>query len=316
MAHTGTHAIKELLAQTSVNSLHTPKGEVITVSSKETPYDAFKKLISHNILSAPVWDTNTNKYTGFLDMRDLVSFVVFIDDDQKSEVPNNLNDILIKGSKLLKVPLEGVTCTYLSRRNTFIPVQSSDNLLKVCEILAKGVHRVPVVNEKGEVINIVSQSSVITFLNKHVHDFKEEFGKTIHDLGLGTKPVIAVPKDIPTIETFRLMDNKKISGVAVVDEHGKLVGNTSASDLKLFLKTPSIELLQMPIITFLNKIRQESIDIHTPTITCKSKDTVALAIGKISSTKVHRLFIADDEVGYKPNACLSITDILRYIVKN
>jgi len=177
MTETSAKAICDLLAATSVNSLHTPKGEVIIVSSKETPYDAFKKLIANSILSAPVLDINTGKFTGFLDIRDLVSFVVFIDDDQKSDVPNNLNDILIKGSKLLKVPLEGVTCTYLSRRNSFIPVQTTDNLLKVCEILAKGVHRVPVVNEKGEVTNIISQSSVMGFLNKHMSKFQAELGK-------------------------------------------------------------------------------------------------------------------------------------------
>jgi len=311
-----TKAIRDLLSATSVNALHTPKGEVIIISSKDTPYDAFKQLIAHSILSAPVLDVNTNKFTGFLDMRDLVSFVVFIDDDQKSDVPNNLDDIIIKGSKLLKVPLEGVTCTYLSRRNSFIPVHTTDNLLKVCEILAKGVHRVPVVNEKGEVTDIISQSSVIGFLNKNASKLHMELEKTIHELGIASKPVIHVGKETPTIETFRLMDNKKISGVAVVDEQGRLVGNTSASDLKLFLKTPSIELLQMPIVNFLNKIRQESIDISTPTITCKSTDHLSLAIGKISSTKVHRLFIADDEGGFKPNSCLSITDILRYIVKH
>jgi len=314
MAQHTTKAIRDLLAATNVSALHTPKGEVIVVLSTEKPYDGFKKLIAHNILSAPVFDVNTKKYTGFLDMRDLVSFVVFIDDDQKSDVPNNLDDILIKGSKLLKVPLEGVTCTYLSRRNSFVPVSSNDNLLKVCEILAKGVHRVPVVNDKGEVTNIISQSSVISFLNKNATKFHHELVPTIHDLNIGSKPVFGVPKDTPTIETFRLMDNKKISGIAVVDENGRLVGNTSASDLKLFLKTPSIELLQMPIMNFLNKIRQESIDITAPTITCKSSDTLALSIGKIFSTKVHRIFIADDESGYKPIACLSITDILRYIV--
>ena len=57
------------------------------------------------------------------------------------------------------------------------------------------------------------------------------------------------------------MDNKKISGLAVVDSDGKLVGNTSASDLKLFLKDPSIGLINMPIMQFLNAIRRESIDV-------------------------------------------------------
>jgi hypothetical protein len=57
------------------------------------------------------------------------------------------------------------------------------------------------------------------------------------------------------------MDNKKISGVAVINEEGTLVGNTSASDLKLFLQTPSVALLQLSIMNFLNTIRQESVDV-------------------------------------------------------
>jgi CBS domain-containing protein len=307
--------IHNLLEGTLVSSIHNPKGSIITISSTDSPYEGFKKLIQHNILSAPVLDVSTNKYTGFLDMRDLVSFVVFIDDDQKSDAPNNLSDILLKGSKLFKVPLEGVTCTYLSRRNPFHSVKNSDNLLNVCEILAKGVHRVPIVNDKGEAINIISQSTIINFLHKNISLFHTDLSKSISELGIGTKPVFAVSKDTPAIETFRLMDNKKISGVAVVDHEGRLVGNTSASDLKLFLKTPSIELLQMPIMNFLNKIRQESIDISSPTITCRSRDSLEFAIGKIASTKVHRLFVADDENGFKPIICLSITDILNVIMK-
>jgi hypothetical protein len=51
-----------------------------------------------------------------------------------------------------------------------------------------------------------------------------------------------------------------------------------------------------------------------PTITCSSKDSLHMAIGKLFSTKVHRLFIADDAEGYKPSSCLSITDVLRLIV--
>jgi hypothetical protein len=70
-----------------------------------------KTLVDHNILSAPVFDEKTQKYTGFLDIRDLVSFVVFVDDDQKSDVPQNLNELIMHGCKLFKVELDGVTVT-------------------------------------------------------------------------------------------------------------------------------------------------------------------------------------------------------------
>jgi len=310
--------IKQLLANTKVSSIASPKGGAVIIRSTETTYEGFKKLLEHHILSAPVLDVNTNKYTGFLDMRDLASFVVFVDDDQHSDVPSNLQDILIRGCKLLKQPTDGVTCTYLSRRNPFHQVQLEDTLLHVCEILAKGVHRVPVVDAKGQVVNIVSQSTVVNFLNTHIkeHNIKSELGKTIKELNLGSKPVITVHKDTSAIDTFRLMDRKKLSSVAVVDNDGKFIGNTSASDLKLFIKTLSLDLLHHPIMTYLNQIRQESIEIKSPTISVSGNDTLAVVIGKLASTRVHKLFVADDVTGYKPDQCISLTDILKLIVKS
>jgi len=308
--------LRKLLAETIVGSLESPKGAVVVVKSSFSPYEGFKTLVDHNILSAPVYDEKAQKYTGFLDIRDLVSFVVFVDDDQKSDVPQNLLELIMHGCKLFKVDLDGVTVTYLSRRNPFHPVSTSDSLLKVCEELSKGLHRVPVVDQNGNVVNIISQSSVISFLAKHQKDIKSLTGHTLAELNLGTKPVISVKQDTPAIDTFRLMDKKKISGVAVIDSHGRFVGNTSASDLKLFMKTLSLDILARPTTEFLKIIRQESIEIKSPTISVNSHDSLAVAIGKLASTKIHKLFVADDQDGYKPLAVVSLTDILRYLLKN
>jgi len=318
--HSSTHhhknAFVQLLSSTKVSSFPAPASGVITVHSSETPYQGFKKLADHNILSAPVIDDKTHKYTGFLDIRDLVSFVVYIDDDQNSSAPSDLEQLVMHGLKMFKAPVEGVTVTYLSRRNTFHPVSPHDSLLTVCEILSKGLHRVPVVNEKGELINIISQSTIIQFLDKNLSHLGEEAAKSAAQLHLGTSPVLSVLKDQPAIEVFRLMDKRKISGVAVVDAEGTLVGNTSSSDLKLFIRTLSLDILKTDIMHFLNHIRQESIDIKAPTISCKSTDSLAICIGKLASTKVHKLFIADDESGYKAQAVVSITDILRHVLGN
>jgi len=289
---------------------------LVILSLFETILTYGKILVENNILSAPVLDEKTKKYTGFLDIRDLVSFVVFVDDDQRSDVPQNLHELIMHGCKLFKVDLEGVTPTYLSRRNPFRPVKTTDTLLQVCQLLASGLHRVPVVDDSGKVVNIVSQSTVIQFLNQHIKDIRHEISKTLGELGLGSKPVVSVSQDTPAIDTFRLMDNKKISGVAVVNAQGKFVGNTSASDLKLFLKTLSLELLNKPIVEFLKIIRQDSIDIKSPTISCSSKDALDTAIQKLAATRIHKLFVADDSDGYKPSAVVSITDILGYLLKH
>eukprot|EP01118_Nematostelium_gracile_P008930 TRINITY_DN2985_c0_g1_i2.p1 TRINITY_DN2985_c0_g1~~TRINITY_DN2985_c0_g1_i2.p1 ORF type:complete len:352 (-),score=95.97 TRINITY_DN2985_c0_g1_i2:24-968(-) len=310
------HSVRNLLASVAIKEIATAKGELVVVKSSQNPYEGFKTLVDHNILSAPVLDEKTGKYTGFLDIKDLVSFVVFVDDDQKSDVPQNLGELIIHGCKLFKVDLDGVTVTYLSRRNPFRPIKSTDSLLKVCEELASGLHRVPIVDDAGNLVNIISQSAIVSWLYSKSHDLKHFTSKSIEELNLGTKPVIMVKENTPAIETFRLMDNKKISGVAVVDSNGKFVGNTSASDLKLFMKTLSLEMMHKPTIQFLKTIRQESVDIKSPTISCSPHDTLHMALGKLCQTKVHKLFIADDAKGFVPHAVLSITDILRYFLKH
>jgi len=316
MATTNSH-VRKLLEDTKASELVPTKGGVIVIKSTDSSLEGFKILLSNNILSAPVLDVVANKYTGFLDMRDLVSFVVFVDNDQHSDIPTDIKEILARGTHALKQPNDGITTTYLSRRNVFHPVHKDDSLWKVCEVLATGVKRVPVVDEKGQVTNIISQSSIISFLQKHMQQVGADstFTKLIKDLNLGTKQVISVKKSTSAIDTFRLMDNKKISGVAVVDENGQFIGNTSASDLKLFIKTLSLEILHEPIMQYLNKIRQDSIDIKSPTISCTPHDTLATVISKIGITKVHKLFVADDSSGYKPYCVVSITDILRFIIQ-
>lgn len=86
----------------TVTSIAAPK-DIITVDSKASLHSAFQvlslvarsvcanmqTLVDAHILSAPVYDAATSSWIGFLDVRDLVSFVVFVYDEQK--VPRKEN---------------------------------------------------------------------------------------------------------------------------------------------------------------------------------------------------------------------------------
>jgi len=185
-------------------------------------------------------------------------------------------------------------------------------LLEVVEILARGVRRVPIVNNEGHVVNIISQSSIIQFLQHHVEEVGSSFaGRVGETPGIGSSPVLSVNKDTMAINVFRMMDQNKRSGVAVVDEAGVLVGNTSGADLKLFINTPSMSVLQIPIVQFLNQIRNQNIDIMVPVITVVPEDSLALVVGKLAATRVHRVFVVDSK--FHPTKVISITDVLRFV---
>jgi len=167
-----------------------------------------QKIVQHHILSAPVWDKAKHAWIGFLDTRDLVSFVVFQAEEMEkkhapasagmshlSPPPQDLRTIFDAATKFYHDPADGITtsCEYLTRavlltmsrlasqpgwyisdlaqRNKFIPVHLNDSLQKVAEILAGGgAHRVPVVDsaDPSKVLDVISQSTLINFFYKHV----------------------------------------------------------------------------------------------------------------------------------------------------
>jgi len=157
----------------------------------------------------------------------------------------------------------------------------------------------------------------LNFLAKHSNDagVHQDGLASLASLHLGSKPVICVKKQTTVIETLRIMDSGRRSGVAIVDEHNRLVGTTTGKDLGLFIKHPTIAMLEMPVFKFLSEVRQQSIDIRSPTIAVFPNDTLLRAIGLLAATRVHRVFVVDNEQDYKPVAVVSITDILNLVVK-
>jgi len=309
----------DLLKRTKVVDAFPRPLKIIELNSKCKLYDGFLALIQNNILSAPVWDTSEEKYIGYLDIRDLVSFVVFVYDEQQVQDNSRLEDLIKNGIGQLKVKTtDGVTVSYLSRRHKFITVKETDTLETVCQLLYnQSLHRVPVLDDTGKVVNIISQSSIIQVLSQKC----TKVGMDDIDLPLeqhpeiGTTPVLSVPKTEPVINAFRLLEKKNLSGVALVDENGRLVGSTSGKDLGLFLKNPTLAALNLPIFEHLQKIRSELIEIRTPSIAVFQKDKLSRAVSLLAATRVHRIFVVNDETYYSPVRVISLTDILRYLLQ-
>jgi len=307
-------SLKELFS-TPVSTLHSEVGHIVEVSSLEKPKEGFQKLLDNHVLSAPCYDEEKKEYCGFLDMRDFVSFVVFFYHSEMEDGFSFVN-IIREGLKKFNSPVDGITSSYLARRHAFKPVKETATIIDVIEVMAtKKVHRVPVLNEEGRVINVITQSSIINFLQAHVNK-GENFPAlhvSIHDAGVGGQPVLSVTKNSLAIDTFRLLETHNISGVAVVDDSGCIVGATSGQDLKYFLKNPTFERLNMNIFDFLKEIRAELIDIRCPAITVHETDPVGLAIGKIAATRVHRVFAIDNK--NVPQRVLAVSDLTNFLLK-
>jgi len=300
----------------------------IVIESATEPWDAFTILVQNKILSAPVKaEEGAVGYAGILKVGDLMESVISaVQEREQVEKAHRL-----KHGGHVKLPkqtsrefLEAVcsrhhkeadgssvlTTTFLCRRNAFAPVNLSDPFSNALRALTtKGIHMVPVLSAEGAVAACVSQSSVIPFLKKHEERLAHLFGKSVHELKLGTSPVISISAKAPAIDAFKMMSQHGISGMAVVDEDGVLIGNISASDIKLFLDLPRAKVMQLPVQEFVNRIRRHTPSAKTriPVVAVPDTATLGKVIAKFAATRLHRVFVVADQ---KPVACISLRDIL------
>lgn len=300
--------------------------EVIEVVVSMTPTEAAKLLWKNKVIGAPVWDEDHKKYVGFFDMRDLLSTVVASHKEEEVSSKNEGKEYMftkwfLKESK----SKSGFTVSYLAARNPFVSLANDATLMEVCKLCAKRhCHRVPIVDkETGRCVRILSQSALVKFLVENLltdnkgANMKKFFNQTLDQSGMAfKKKVMAAPDTATASDVFELMDNHRLSGIAVVDSSdGVLIGNTSATDIKLAVAVDEgvVADLGLNIVSYLSAVRQEDSnkDAKYPSSHVKESSTLGHAIRLLAKTGYHRVFVCDAEL--KPVGVVSVTDIVEFL---
>jgi len=79
---------------------------------------------------------------------------------------------------------------------------------------------------------ILSHTDVVAHLAQHIERLGPIAERTIEELDVGLETVVRVHRSAKVIEAFSDIAHWKINGIAVLGDHGVLVGNISASDLR------------------------------------------------------------------------------------
>jgi len=203
----------------------------------------------------------------------------------------------------------------LSTKSPASYVLLTTSLFQCIGLFQKGVHRVAVMNGHGITENILTQSDIVRFLVTKIPDYPALFDKTIAELNLGTeKKIYSICKEENAIHALKIINDKKISAIAVVDEFGRIVGNISASDLKGRGTTDygdgadPFGTLQLPVLTFL---QYGGMSIF-PVGTCTKSMPFHFLLLKIMALRVHRLWVVND--ADQPTSLIALTDIMQALV--
>merc|ERR1712130_1021723 len=197
-----------------------------------------------------------------------------------------------------------------SLRGSMVKVTEDADMHSVVKLLSDTrIHRVNVFDSEANLVNIITQSSILDHLQKHREAIKGLLHKTIGELEMGTSPVISVDITSQTIDAFKMLRNHHLYAVPIVNKQlgGAIVANISAKDVRSACKDPSrLYLLYSPISQFLNVVHQAELNIGAPSITCANADTISALIQK------HRVYILNERNA--PARVVSLTDLLHVLV--
>jgi len=276
--------------------------KVISVPSTSTVAETLGTLADNKILCAPVLDATKksdswlDKYLGLVDMADIVSFAL-----AKVEIAKNKSKgfaALVKEAKEFSThQVKDILDS--NGHNPFVPLALTSSMRDAMLLLGKHhLYRIIVIDaEKQELANIITQSAMVKVLGDNMKSFGDFGKKTLTDLGLAEKKTIySVSLDNLAIDAFKLMLEKRVGAVPVLGVNGQLVGNISVRDIRSAVARPELwSNLFEPVSKFLADMRADSDDIMNPAISCSANDTLDKVIGKLCTSRIHRVYLVDDK---------------------
>lgn len=125
-----------------------------------------------------------------------------------------------------------------------ITVEKFDNVLAVADILAsRNISGLPVVDKQRKVIGIITQADILSVVGvRKGHTFKDllrhMLGEPLLERRTGdivgdvmTSSILTTNPLANIAEVVRIMDEKKIRRLPVIDDNNKLVGIISRADI-------------------------------------------------------------------------------------
>jgi len=265
--------------------------KVISHAHTDTCEAVFKTLVDNHISSVPLHDGT--KVIAFVDMFDVLQ--AFVD------------QVDVVSPPVWKIA--GV-----SGRNPFVTIQKSAPIIEVLRLMcitAPKSHRLAVFDGE-EFYSILTQSQIVRWLRPHLEKF--DFATlSLRTKRVGSTKVISVPETKKISDAIQIILENQISGVAVVNADGKLVGNFSGSDFSKFGKQPEAsQLKQQTLKSFLDLPLHDFIKTKNPAdypVTITDHGTLTEVVAKLVDSGIHHLYVVKEDGA--PQAVVSHIDILQ-----
>jgi CBS domain-containing protein len=194
-------------------------------------------------------------------------------------------------------------------------VRRDYSLFHAFELLAREehMHRIPVVDSEKVLVNIISQSHLVEYVHKNIHRIGTKINLPVSHFHEAIKPVATISEHKITIDAFKMMKLKKVTGIAIVNDNQEIMDVLSIKDLKLIVHDEKFfQKLYQPISKFLKELDLKDHKRPKEPVVCHKDATLETVVKKLTEHHIHRMFITDD--ANKPIGVVGLKEVLYEIV--
>jgi len=287
-----TTTLRLKLKETPAKALAPNVKGVVFAKTTDNIGFVFKKLIDCGILSMPVLDTTTNMFVAFVDMLDILAWLVAV-----GELPKEPTMLFGEWQRRISL-FESTPCTQLLQHaqrhpwltiNRELPIQEAIDFM-----VSRHANRVGLIEPNGTFSSILTQHRIIKWLaGMDVLSFGPLLSNaTLGELGVGFRKVVTIHRSKRVVDAFLTMYQQRLSGVAITNDAGALVGNISISDLKDIGNVgQNFDKLFMSCDKFLH-FKTEGLGVP-PILYATRNSSLKEVLGKFKNYFVHRVYIVE-----------------------
>jgi CBS domain-containing protein len=291
------------------------RGRLLALPSDVTIENALRRMGRYNISAVPVLESKTDTtILGFAGVLDALAYLCQLFGVQEQGglkiEEGTLGD---KIQQFRNSPLRNIVDT--SGRNPFKLIHGEESLANAVDQYLKGVHRIAITDDEGNLTGVVSQWAIVNYLATVPTEDKQwlpVMNTKVVD-ATHSMQVVSVNMNEKTINAFYQMYTNNLSAIAVVDDDGKLWGNLSASDLRPYLLyLTDYNILMKPVCDFLSAIRKEQGRPANFVVAFPPETKVKEVITTFNEEIVHRGYIVN--VDKTIVGAYSLTDLMQDLI--
>lgn len=263
-------------------------------------------LLQNNIVSAPLWNNKTSRFAGLLTSSDFINVIQYY--FQFPEKFDLVDQLTLDGLRDIEkaigmAPIE-TACIH--------PFKS---LYEACVMMLESkARRIPLIDEDEKthreiVVSVLTQYRILKFVALNCKETKMLLKpiKSIPALSQA-KTISTCTMNTPVIDVIHLLAHNSVSSIPILNEEDKLVNVYEAVDVLGLVKGGMYTDLDLSVGDALLRRAEDFEGVHT----CTVNDRLSTIMDTIRKSRLHRLFVVDDEG--KLVSVITLSDILNYLL--